>query len=762
MGEHRIQDGYAACAGCTSGSWYGGVLTIEDRDEAFLAIPEGASSFEDRAAQCRTWWDAVRGLPRRVVLVTPGADEPNRTVVGEAGYIEGPVCPKERTESPLLVWIERAGPQWRLRLHQDSQARVVVSSGEAIRCPSVAMTEAGLVLAFERDVGPFETKVAVTDAGGRTIASTPGRLPRLCAAPSGFVVATERATRDAVRLNLEYIVDGSVRAATELHEGDYLFNADLAWSPKDRAVVVAAESSPRFGYSNQIGSCRTIHTWKWAPDAEPVAFGMLPVERRAFLSFIAPENLSPIKPHVVIEDDGPTVAFKEHRYFTKKTFGWDLFVCRRSAGAWDPPVRVSPSLTTSDSPFGLVVIEGRYVGLFPAHENKGGPTRCFDHRVEVLRFDRTHRLDRYEVPDDKKNAFVMPVSYANISPPPADLKNPYPGRQLIWGDLHIHSIYSKCVAAVDGDPEENIRYVRDVLGCRVFAVAEHTQIAPGREGAWRLDRIEGVVGRDNVLLYASEPGMRAMRHTNWYTRDRETFEKLERVFIAHDRNYHDILRQLREDLPYDSVFMMRHFHGDAIPDEQILQHFDPHFEVAMEAMQGRCNAMLEAREGATKFPNQFLDAGCKIGLVGGTDHFRICPNHFCLTGFWVKEVSAAGVWEAIRNRYTIAMSDSRVAMKTGCKGVPMGREVTLAEDEDFRVSVDAACARPILRAGLMRDGVLLPMVEIHAKDVSIELTDPSPAPGRHWYVPTLEVATAYEEGHTGICHASPYFVYKRG
>ena len=755
-----INGGYSACGGRCNSGWYGGVLVLEDKDAAFVDCPTDAS-FEERASHCREWINATVPPKRMIILVTPCDDGVKQEVIAEAEYVEGPICPREQTETPVLAWIERHDARWHLMLYQDHTLCTVISCDDVIRCACVAMTDQGLIFALESDAGPFETMVRVISEKGAEVYSLAGRAPVLRATDKGYALVTEQSSPNSVHMLLQYVKDGSVAASQALMEGDYLFNGDIAWSAKDRALVVTAESSPCFGYSNQLGKYRTIHTWQWDLSSEAVPLSVLPVEQRAFLSYIAPENIPPLKPRILIDDNGMAVIFKQHRYFAMKTFGWDLFLCRREGDDWSKPARLSLELTGSDSSFGLVPIAGTCTGLFPAHESKGGPSRCSDYRVEIISFGPDHPLERYEIPEDKKGEHEVPVSYQDISPEPPELPSPYEGRQLIWGDMHIHSIYSHCVSAVDGTPEENVRYAREVLGCRVFAITEHTSWTTGPQSTWVLDRLEATAGKDNVFLYASEPGMLGMRHTNWYSRDRRTFERLERMLISQGLRYHDVLRQVREDLPPDSVFVMRHFHGQGIAEEEIPAHFDPEFEVAMEAMQGRCNAMIEAREGATEFPNQFLNAGCRIGLVGGTDHFRVCPNHFCLTGFWVKEVTADGVWEAIRSRHTIAMSDSRVAMATSSKAAPMGSDITLDEGEDLCIRLQASCARPIRRATLIRDGDVLPWTDVGATTTTLDLVDPAPTPGRHWYVPTVEVETAYEKDHFGICHGSPYFVTGR-
>lgn len=765
--ESTIANGFSACAGMCDAGWYGAALVLDGRDKEFRTMPDDLS-YGQCAAYARRWFELTVNPRRELRLVLPkNNQEMASQCIAAAERIEGPVAPREPVATPTLAWIEQRAGQWHLMLHEKTKIRTVLSRNEIMRCPQLAELADGLCFAFENDTGPATTEVQLVDSGGIVHYTTAGRNPVLRATGDGVVLATEQPTPDEVSLRLAFFDVSRLGApayVANLREGDYLLNADIAWSESQQACIVAAESSPRLGYSNQIGLHRTIPTWLWRPGTDAVPLGALPVEKRAFKS-IGAENMAPIKPTVMIENGKPIVVFKQHRFTGFRAFGWDLFWCRRKDDGWTEPGRISPETTTSDSNFGLVYDDGQYIGLFPAHENEGGSgsKQSENHRVELVKFNRDYCLARYEVPGNKKADYRMPLSCRNVAPDPAPLANPYEGRQLVWGDVHIHTIYSKCVAAVDGSPRENIRFARDVLGCRVFAIAEHTPHTTGIESTWLYDQLESTAGRDNVILYATEPGIQGTRHMNFYSRDRETFEKLERIILAQGKRYPEILRQLREGLPSDSVFVMRHVHGDAIPDAQIAQHFDPHFEMAMEAMQGRGNAMLGVVETSPVFPNSFLDAGCKVGLVGGTDHFREwAPNHFCLTGFWVKEVSQKGVWEAIRNRYTIAMSDARVAMLTRCKGAPMGQTVTLAPDEPMRVRLQASCGHHIRRITLMRDGELLPWVGVDARSAVLELADETASPGYHWYVATAEVQTGYGGDNIGICHASPYFVWKQG
>ena len=84
-----------------------------------------------------------------------------------------------------------------------------------------------------------------------------------------------------------------------------------------------------------------------------------------------------------------------------------------------------------------------------------------------------------------------------------------------------------------------------------------------------------------------------------------------------------------------------------------------------------------------------------------------------------------------------------------------------------RFSVALSGGRSVEKVYLIRDGECLEPVEVGAAEARVELVDPAPPAGRHWYVVTAEGESAfqggpmYDKGRAGVrvvCHASPFFV----
>ena len=759
----RIQNGYSSCIGNCNAEWYAGVLVIDDVDNAFLSGSTG--DYDNVRENCRNWQETIARIGRRVALAQQGEDIP--VELGLAELICGPVCPTETVQTPTLAWTQRINGIWELKLYSQGRSITVFQSQSVLRNPQVASFADAPILAFEWDVDPEHGEIVLLDQNGMELFRSVGRNPRLAASSHGVILMTEQTSQDTISLLLQQVVNGKEVNRVEISGGDdYTFNADLACDPDSDTVAIVAESCPAFGMDCRVGLHRDLKAWLWKGGGTPAEIsgeaGRLPIERRAY-NYWSTENMPPIRPTVFFQNSKPVVTFRQFRHFVFKSFGWDICLCRYDGSVWSKPVRVSEHLTSPDTGYGVVSINGQYVGAFPCLDNQGIHTRSSNHRVEIVEFSRDHSLPLPEVPEDKQDTYFVTTGYKNLAPPPPPLEEPYRERTLVWGDLHQHTNYSKCVSAMDGCPDEMFRYARDVLGCRVFTFMDHSTHMSGPVNTWLSDQLEILAGDYGIPLFGSEPSARPGRDTNWYAYNRELYDRLRCILDSHETDRQKTYRQALEDLPSGSILALRHFHGGTLTDDELVQSFEPQLEVAMEAMQGRTNALMKREGKEPLFPNQFLNTGFKIGLIGGTDHYRgRGPNHFCLTGFWVKEISSKGVWEALRNRYTIAMSDAKIAMSATMNGQPMGGATAIDNGQEARIRLSASCGHGIIRATLIRDGKILPWTEVRENCATLDLVDKNPGIGRHWYIPTVEVETAYGKDNRGYGHTSPFFLMVRG
>jgi len=307
-----------------------------------------------------------------------------------------------------------------------------------------------------------------------------------------------------------------------------------------------------------------------------------------------------------------------------------------------------------------------------------------------------------------------------------------------------------------------VRFQREMLGCRVLCLTEHVEYMSYPEFTHVLDAVEAEAGDDCVALYGVEWGKKPAHHTNFYAIDRRVFCRLRGILLACD-HLTSVYERIKRELPAGSVVAIRHFHGMNADEfgtsgPRVADTHDPELEPAMEAMQTRGNKMI-ADEQFPLFPSNFLNAGARVGLVGGSDHSRgKGPNHFCLTGFWVAGIGPAAVLDAIRSRRTIAAANGKVAIHATLAGEPMGGCVSVSGP--LRLRADVASAGTIRRVGLMRGGRMLAWTELAERSASVELVDREAAPGRHWYAVTAEADSALREPPV-LAHASPFFVELR-
>jgi len=749
-----VTGGYSAAAGRSEAGIYAGILLFD--------VAGGDHQPEiGRVAP---------PVERRLVLARRQGNLWRHEILATAQRFGGPVCPKQRTTGPVVAWTERDDRGWKLRVHRDGKTWTVASSEQTLRNPLIALSRGKLVVGCEADDGRTPT-ICLYEEEGRPLLCLPGRHGKLAAGGQELFLLAERDSENAVWLEASELHGGKVlRTAAVRGPLDYTFNADLAVDPATGAALIAAECAVGFGADCQLGLHREIRVWRLAADAgQAMPFpddthAALPVEKRAFKTGMgsSSENMPAIRPIIAIDQGCPLVAFRQFRCRAQKDFGWDVWCAGFDGKKWRSPARLTEQVGPPDSGYALLPDGGGLVGVLPELENSGRATASYDHRVAMVAVAGDGGRSALPLPDKQQGGvYRIPSRCHDIALQAPALKQGPREFTLLWGDLHAHTTYSKCEGAANGMPDEAIRYQRDVLRLDVISLLEHTPRMSPTECAWTFDRLEAEAGNERILFYGTEPSMRTGRHTNLYASSRRQFDRLCSLFrYASGRGQEGFDRApsyaaCLDAFPDGQVVALRHFHGDtATDDKESGRSFSPRLEVAMEAMQGRTNNLLGSG-GKAGFPAIYLNHGFKIGLVGGTDHFRETDftNHYCLTGFWVKERSAAGLWEALRNRRTLAVSNAKIAIWATVSGHTMGEEV--AANGAVRFNVSVASARPVRRVTMIRDGEVLPWTAVNAATATLELRD-DPAPGRHWYVVTAEADSAYAEAAIG--HASPFFV----
>lgn len=796
---YRIDKGFQASIGNGGRGWYCAVQVRPNRDDWFTDDPDDRENTD--GAQLRPgcseqkWADTLAEPPElQVCLITPdgkgGAEE--RTLETADG-LWGPVAARCTHAHPVVAWTARDNGQWRLNVHRAGETVTLFESRQVLRNPCVAEWQGNIFTGcvVMTSAGP---RIRVFKGDGERILETDGRNPRLEAGRDGVFLLRERAAKGpSWTISVARLPEsGQTPKWRKLpRPQDLNLNADLLYDPTASCLYVVHEACGGWGVNEAIGLHRDLYLWRFDERTdefqavEHTALGRVPILYEASHSF----NRPPIQPRLLVLDGKPAVAFRRFVYIGGRPFSWYYFLTRLTAQGWSVPTRISEHYGMTETDYGVLAVGEGLLAAFSCGKQHPGvsyddytegrqhcPSRVYDHWIDlgIVAADTDFGPPRV-LPNHSQGVYRLPLPVRDIAPePPPVPKSESAGQKtLIWGDLHQHSAWSKC-QFMDGSIDEILRFERDILGCRVFSFGEHTTMMSEAEFTWYMDRLEAEAGEDGVALFGCEPWTWG-HDTNFYAIERPMFGRLRVLYLRH-RHLGVILDAIARGMPPRSIAAIRHFHGPRRDGTR--QHARGEFgeqygtdhpavgetwfesiEPAMEAMQVRGNVMLERIEGFPAFPVNFLNHGARVGVVGGSDHNHMRGyNHFCLTGFWVNDVSPAGVWDALWNRRTVACANGKVALGLACDGHGMG-ELLPGTSSERCFTVHGTCARPIRRVTLMYDGELRPWQTVDHTTCAVEFVEPPPSDGCHWYCAVAEADPAPDlQDQPVVAHSSPMFV----
>ena len=777
-------DGYQCELAATGAGWAMIAAGLPAVDERFVANMDAADrEWESYKAIPRAgvsvaeWIDAYAAARERVWLIASDGQRVRVVHEAEAEAVSGlAVAGGDR---PAWAWTCRVGDAWRMELFEEGRAVVVATSPDPLLSPSLARDDRGdLLCAWSAwRAGGQTVCAALRPADGCHVVEGPaGRMPSVVGLAAGFAVFAERAEGATSHVGLNVVQGGRFGPSVRLSGRHAVNMAPRAVRDGDRVHVVWC-SAPAWRLHQRVDQMRWIELRTVDPATGVVADGpgtdggLLPIATRA-----APRpktgmlmNVTPSNPRIAADGVGNLactvrVYDPDHPEDAVRNPGggmalplWITALLRWDGRAWSAPRVVSASGGHPETAYGLAcAADGPIVGE-PVLDTMGRhPPRM--HRIEV------HAADGALPPLPPLHASgavadAMPVLPSNPITHAPELPDAPEGLTLVYGDLHEHSSLSSCYAMNDGPPTDNLRWRGDALGDRVLTFTEHIRMSDA-DFSYHLDLLEQSAPA-HVPIYATEWAKSYIHNIIFYSYDKEVMKRL-RVMLLAELDFTRICEWIVAETPPGSVAVVRHYHGsgrrgDGGPHDTTMGFF-PELEWSMEVASGRGDCLADqewmlGRPIDLYFPVNFIhERGARIGFCGGSDHAGNSP---CSTGFWVREVSGPGVFEALRARRTIACCRGKVALWARVAGQPMGSVV----EAGGPVTIEAQIASPvpIATVSLWRDDRWLEHRGVTGDRIDVRFTD-APGPGEHHYVVRAQSIAGDLPVGPLVAYSSPTYV----
>jgi hypothetical protein len=437
---------------------------------------------------------------------------------------------------------------------------------------------------------------------------------------------------------------------------------------------------------------------------------------------------------IATRDGGLVVAYRVHRQLPLMTYYWEVAAQALGPQGWHPPTTFQGSdgtleeVSVAETLDGVVVAaqtDARLDRALRWTEGFGG-RECpylMEHQGSVV-WHGIHDVGVVVLGGTEPAGHVPDASLCSTTSVHADRRiesrrwvhgqprtERYTARlddgreySLFWGDLHRHSLVSRCTAGDEPSLEDFYRYSWDVCEYDFWAVTDHAENSSDYQW-WTIQKVADlfhIPGRF-VPLYGFEWTSPDTGHQNVIYGDVRRGAPIFSAFAEGSTDPTGLWEGLAQHPGYPAITIPHH------PGAAMVHHdwdyHDPRFSRLVEVFQA-CRGNYEApgafrqyadatREGT--FVIDGLLRGHKFGLIASSDH----GHGASYVGAFAERLSRGSVFEALHSRRTFASTTRGLVLDVRMGGAFIGEEIT-TDRRDLHIHAEGYT--DLARVDIVRNG----------------------------------------------------------
>jgi hypothetical protein len=428
-----------------------------------------------------------------------------------------------------------------------------------------------------------------------------------------------------------------------------------------------------------------------------------------------------------------TVAYRVMRRLPLMTYHWELAVQQLGPEGWGPPITFDQSDAGLEEP----AVAASTTGVVLAWTSDGraernaawtdgfGGLECPDlreHYGEVVWHD-IHEAGRIRCtrvgngPVGPRSAPFIQLEHASSEALTERGANRYQTRidsqsfDLYWGDLHRHSLISRCTSGDEPSIEDMYRFAWDVSDYDFWALTDHSENSTAYQW-WTIQKAADLFLVDGrfVPLYGFEWTSPHTGHQNVIFDSARRGAPIISSMAADSDTPAKLWRHLRRFPDFPSITIPHHPGSAMVPFDW---SFRDEEKIRVVEIFQSCRGSYEA-DGAFRqysdatLPGTFVfDAlltGHRFGLIGSSDH----GYGTGFVGAYAPSLDRPEIFAALQARRTIASTTRGIVVDTRIGNTFMGGEAQLAGA--FELEVFARGRAEISRVEIVRSGEVVGVV----------------------------------------------------